>query len=97
MVRLIVGEVGEEVLMVLKREAVLNTRQIANRLGKNYHHIRDVLLELKRKDLVKNEMVKRYVPLTKAWVIVNEWSLTPEGEKYLERMLSRRAGGFRGR
>jgi predicted ArsR family transcriptional regulator len=83
---LLVGEVGKEVLKVLKAEGALNTKQVARRLGKNYHHVRDVLYELQRKDLVKSEMVKRYAPLTRTWVVVNEWSLTAKGEAYLARV-----------
>jgi len=83
---LLVGEVGLEALKVLKMEGPLNTKQVARRLGKNYHHTRDVLYELQRKNLVRSEMVKRFVPLTKAWVVVNEWSLTKAGEAYLARV-----------
>ncbi len=93
MFSLLVGEVGEEALKLLKREGPLNTKRVAVLMGKNYHHIRDVLFELKRKGLVDNEPVRRFTPLTRSWTLVNEWYITKTGEEYLKRLESGKVGG----
>jgi len=53
-------------------------------LGKIYQNIRRCLEDLKRAGLVDSEHVKRYVPGI-AWILMNEWFLTPRGEEWVKK------------
>jgi len=71
------------ILKLLFEEPGLNTRQIAEKIGAHYMVVRNKLYDLERKNLVKHEVVRRFVPgLT--WIVMNEWKLTAEGKKWLK-------------
>jgi len=73
----------ERIMLLLRKERRLNTRQIAIRMVKSYIYIRNLLYDMKRRKLVDCEMVRRFYPGV-AWILVNEWFLTKEGEKWLK-------------
>jgi len=75
--------VREQIMLYLYKYKKANTTQIARALGKHYMHIRNLLYDLKRREFVKSEYVRRYFP-GRRWVLVNEWSLTPEGIEWLK-------------
>jgi len=72
----------ERILLILAKEARMNTRQLARAMGKTYIYIRNLLYDLKARGLVKSEYVRRFVPHNK-WVMVNEWWITKEGRAWL--------------
>jgi len=74
---------AQKVLLILAKEGRLNTRQIAVRLGKQYIYVRNLLYELKRRGYVECEYVRRYFEGL-SWILVNEWTLTKQGKKYLK-------------
>jgi len=75
-----------EILKLLTKERRLNTRQISIALGKEYQTVRSRLFSLKLRRLVDSEHVKRYVPGL-AWILMNEWWITPEGERWLKSVI----------
>ena len=76
-----------EILNLLKRHRRMNTSEIARELGKPYQAVRQKLFEMKLKKLVDSEHVRRYVPGL-AWIMMNEWWITAEGEKWLRSVTS---------
>jgi len=73
----------ERLLLILAKEARMNTRQIARAMGKTYIYIRNLLYDLKTRGLVNNEYVRRFFPHNK-WIMVNEWWITKEGREWLK-------------
>ena len=80
------NSVGHNVLKFLERNPASNTHFIARKLGKHYLHIREVLMDLERKELVVSENVRRMTPLTHAFVIQREWQITAKGHEALEKL-----------
>ena len=80
------GSVAHEALRRLRDEPGLNTHALARKMVKHYLHIREVLVDLERKELVASENVRRMAPLTKAFVIQREWKLTEKGLKALKEL-----------
>jgi len=75
---------AERVLLLLAEKGRKNTAEIAREMGKTYIYIRNLLYDLKRRDLVDCEYVRRYVPGI-TWILMNEWHITDKGVKWLKK------------